>query len=244
MRPIYTAHSFPVPPSTPADTRIYAVGDIHGRADLLAETILRIDDDIRRRPIQHAVEVYLGDYIDRGPDSRIVIDQLAARIVDNSAVCLRGNHETLMEEFLRDPGAFRRWQSLGALQTLASYGINPPAGSETAANFRRRFLDGFPRLHQLVLQCLRNSYCCGDFLFVHAGIRPGIAIEHQDPNDLFWIRREFLNSEDDHGRFIVHGHTPVPHPDIRSNRINIDTGAWNSGTLTCIAIEGTDILIL
>jgi len=244
MRPTYSAHRLSLPHSTPADTRIYAVGDIHGRADLLAETIARIDDDIRRRPIPHAIEVYLGDYIDRGPDSKTVIDQLAARIVDTGAVCLRGNHETLMEEFLRDPGAFRRWQPLGALQTFASYGVDPPARNETVANLRRRFLDRFPRLHQLFLQCLRNSYCCGDFLFVHAGIRPGIAIEHQNPNDLFWIRREFLTSDDDHGRYIVHGHTPVPHPDICTNRINIDTGAWNSGTLTCIAIEGTDILIL
>jgi len=244
MRLIYSAHFLSIAPSTPTDTRIYAVGDVHGRADLLAETILRIDDDIRRRPIRYAVEVYLGDYIDRGPDSKTVIDQLAARIVDNGAVCLRGNHETLMEEFLRDADAFHRWQSLGALQTLASYGVDPPARSETAANLHRRFLDVFPRLHQLFLQCLRNSYCCGDFLFVHAGIRPGIAIERQNPSDLFWIRQEFLNSTDYHGRFIVHGHTPVPHPDIRSNRINIDTGAWNSGTLTCVAIEGTDILIL
>lgn len=244
MRPSYSAHSFAIGSSTPADTRIYAVGDIHGRADLLAETIVRIDDDLRRRPIRHVVEVYLGDYIDRGPGSKTVIDQLAVRIVDRRAVCLRGNHEVLMEAFIRDPGAFRRWEQLGALQTLASYGVGPPTRSEPNANLHRRFLDVFPRLHELFLQCLRDSYCCGDFLFVHAGIRPGISIERQNPDDLLWIRREFLNSDDDHGKFVVHGHTPVPHPDIRNNRINIDTGAWRSGTLTCAAIEGADILIL
>jgi len=229
--------------STPANTRIYAVGDIHGRADLLMETIAHIDDDIRRRPIQYAAEVYLGDYIDRGPDSKAVIDALAVRMVENGAVCLRGNHEALMERFLQDHTAFEHWQQLGALQTLASYGVRPRNG-DTPADLRRQFLAVFPRSHELFLQCLSNSYCCGDFLCVHAGIRPGIAIEQQDANDLIWIRREFLDSDRDHGKFIVHGHTPVPHPDIRQNRINIDTGAWKTGTLTCAAIEGSSILIL
>jgi serine/threonine protein phosphatase 1 len=244
MRPSHPANSHSLAASTPADTRIYAVGDIHGRADLLAETIARIDDDIRRRPIQHIVEIYLGDYIDRGPDSRAVIDQLAVRMVENHAVCLRGNHEALMEGFLRDAGAFSHWQQLGALQTLVSYGVHPLASSETPASLRRRFLTVFPRLHELFLRRLHYGYRCGDFLFVHAGIRPGVPIERQDLNDLLWIRSEFLRSSQDHGRFIVHGHTPVPHPDIRNNRINIDTGAWKSGTLTCVAIEGTAILIL
>jgi serine/threonine protein phosphatase 1 len=243
MRPSHPANSHSLAASTPADTRIYAVGDIHGRADLLTETIVRIDEDIRRRPIQHVVEIYLGDYIDRGPDSKAVIDQLAVRMVENRAVCLRGNHEALMEEFLRDAGAFPHWRQLGALQTLASYGVHP-RGDETPADLHRRFLTVFPRLHELFLRRLHYGYCCGDFLFVHAGIRPGIPIGRQDLNDLLWIRHEFLNSSQDHGRFIVHGHTPVPHPDIRDNRIDIDTGAWRSGTLTCVAIEGTAILIL
>jgi serine/threonine protein phosphatase 1 len=132
---------------------------------------------------------------------------------------------------------------LGALQTLASYGVHRRA-DETPADLRHRFLTVFPRLHELFLRRLHYGYCCGDFLFVHAGIRPGIPIERQDGNDLLWIRNEFLHSSQEHGRFIVHGHTPVPHPDIRNNRINIDTGAWKSGTLTCAAIEGTAILIL
>ena len=239
----HRAKSRSIAASTPANTRIYAVGDIHGRADLMMEAIARIEDDIRRRPIEYAVEVYLGDYIDRGPDSRTVIDALAVRMVENGAVCLRGNHEALLEQFLGDHSAFEHWQQLGALQTLASYAVQPRNG-ETSADLRRHFLDVFPRTHQLFLQCLHNSYCCGDFLFVHAGIRPGIPIEQQAANDLLWIRREFLDSDQDHGKFIVHGHTPVPHPDIRHNRINIDTGAWKTGTLTCAAFEGTSILIL
>jgi serine/threonine protein phosphatase 1 len=231
--------------STPADVRIYAIGDIHGRADLLMETIAHIDDDLERRPIGHAVEVYLGDYIDRGPDSKSVIDLLAVRLVQNHAVCLRGNHEALMEGFLRDPSNLRPWLQLGGMPTLASYGVElRREGIETQTDLHRRFRSSFPRAHQLFLQCLRYSFRCGDFLFVHAGIRPDTPIDQQDLHDLLWIRHEFLDSAEDHGNFIVHGHTPVPHPDIRHNRVNIDTGAWRTGTLTCIAIEGTTILVL
>ena len=244
MRLSSAAPSRSVAASAPADTRIYAVGDVHGRADLLSEVIERIDDDIRRRPIAHKVEVYLGDYIDRGPHSRSVIDLLAVRLVANSAVCLRGNHEAVLEGFIQDPAILEHWQQLGGMQTLASYGVELLDGTETVNDLHRRFLSVFPRAHELFMQCLRYQFICGDFLFVHAGIRPDAPIDHQDPNDLIWIRHEFLESERSHGRFIVHGHTPVPHPDIRHNRINIDTGAWRTGILTCIAIDGSTILFL
>jgi len=244
MQQMSAAPSRSVNASAPADTRIYAVGDIHGRADLLSEITARIDDDIRRRPIAHTVEVYLGDYIDRGPHSRTVIDLLAVRLVANRAVCLRGNHEAVMEGFLQDPAIMQYWEPLGGMQTLASYGIELHDGTETALDLQRRFLVAFPRAHELFMQCLHNQFSCGDFLFAHAGIRPDIPIEQQDVNDLIWIRNEFLESALNHERFIVHGHTPVPHPDIRHNRINIDTGAWRTGTLTCIAIEGSTIMFL
>jgi len=244
MQQMSAAPSRSVNASAPADTRIYAVGDIHGRADLLSEITARIDDDIRRRPIAHTVEVYLGDYIDRGPHSRTVIDLLAVRLVANRAVCLRGNHEAVMEGFLQDPAILQYWEPLGGIQTLASYGIELHDGTETALDLQRRFLAAFPRTHELFMQCLRNQFSCGDFLFAHAGIRPDIPIEQQDVNDLIWIRNEFLESTLTHERFVVHGHTPVPHPDIRHNRINIDTGAWRTGTLTCIAIEDSTIMFL
>jgi serine/threonine protein phosphatase 1 len=244
MNQMSAAPSRSVNASAPAATRIYAIGDIHGRADLLSEIIARIDDDIRRRPIAHTVEIYLGDYIDRGPHSKTVIDLLAVRLVANRAVCLRGNHEAVMEGFLQDPAILQYWLPLGGMQTLASYGIELHDDTETAPDLRRRFLAAFPREHELFMQCLRNQFSCGDFLFVHAGIRPGIPIEQQDANDLIWIREEFLDSTRKHERFVVHGHTPVPHPDIRHNRINIDTGAWRTGTLSCIAIEGSTILFL
>jgi serine/threonine protein phosphatase 1 len=210
----------------------------------LKETIARIDDDWRRRPVPYATEVYLGDYVDRGPDSRSVIELLAARLVRNNAVCLRGNHEALLEAFLGGSRGSGAWLQLGALPTLASYGVSPHSRGSTVTELRRSLADVFPRAHWLFLQCLRNSFCCGDFLFVHAGIRPDVPIDSQDPHDLFWIRDEFLCSTQDHGKFVVHGHTPVPYPDIRDNRMNIDTGAWHTGTLTCAAIEGTEILIL
>jgi serine/threonine protein phosphatase 1 len=245
MRPQPAANLRPIAASTPADTRIYAVGDIHGRADLLAETIARIEDDQRRRPVKYAVEVYLGDYIDRGPDSKAVMDLLAIRLVQNRAVCLRGNHEEMMERFLRDPINLHSWLQLGGMQTLASYGVFlRPDTVETGDDLHRRFCCAFPRTHQLFLRCLQPAFCCGDFLFVHAGIRPNIPIERQSSHDLLWIRHEFLDSTHDHGKFVIHGHTPVPHPDIRHNRINVDTGAWRSGTLTCISIQDTSFLFL
>jgi serine/threonine protein phosphatase 1 len=243
MRPFFSQNSRSIAASTPADTRIYAVGDIHGRADLLIETIACIDEDRIRRPIGAAFEVYLGDYIDRGPDSKAVIDLLSRRLVEHRAVCLCGNHEDLMASFIQDPASLPHWRKLGGMQTLASYGVGERA-NETKTDLHRRFHEALPYTHQLFLRCLRDSFCCGDFLFVHAGIRPAIAIEQQQRDDLLWIRHEFLNSNHDHGKFVVHGHTPVPHPDIRHNRINIDTGAWHTGTLTCIAIEGTAFLVL
>ena len=244
MQPVSAASSRTVSASAPADTRIYAIGDIHGRADLVSEVMARIDDDIRRRPIRHTVEVYLGDYVDRGPHSSTVLDLLAVRLVANRAVCLRGNHEAVMEGFLQDAAILPYWLQLGGTETLASYGVELCGENETALNVHRRFVDAFPRAHELFMQCLRHQFICGDFLFVHAGIRPDIPIERQDINDLIWIRDEFLDSTQKHERLVVHGHTPVPHPDIKHNRINIDTCAWRTGTLTCMAIEGSSILFL
>jgi serine/threonine protein phosphatase 1 len=224
---------------------VYAVGDIHGRSDLLADIIDRIESDVRRRPVERVIEVYLGDYIDRGPDSKSVIDQLAVRMVRNGAVCLRGNHESIFEEFLIHPTILPHWIQLGGLQTLASYGL-PLGTSDVSASkvIQRELQTRLPRTHQLFLQCLRSTFCCGDFLFVHAGIRPGIPLKQQDPHDLIWIREDFLTAEQQHDKIVVHGHTPVLHPDIRHNRINIDTGAWRSGVLTCVAIEEATILVL
>jgi serine/threonine protein phosphatase 1 len=245
MRTRGAANAVPISASTPPDTRIYAVGDIHGRADLLTEVIERIERDLERRPVGRSVEIYLGDYIDRGPDSKDVIDLLAVRLVQGRAVCLRGNHEDMMERFLHDPHHLEAWLRLGGLQTLASYGVVQRSGhAEGEEILHQRFRKAFPRAHELFLKCLKPWCACGDFLFVHAGIRPGVPLEQQTLGDLLWIRDEFLSSQHDHGKLIVHGHTPVPHPDIHANRINIDTGACWSSTLTCLAIEGTSLLFI
>jgi serine/threonine protein phosphatase 1 len=239
------AHAPPIAASTPAETRIYAIGDIHGRSDLLHETIEHIDDDLRRRPIARAVEIYLGDYVDRGPDSKGVIDLLTTRLVRSNAICLRGNHEDLMEKFLRDPLTLPAWLKLGGLQTLASYGVDARRDAmEARGELHRRFRKAFPRAHDLFLRCLRPWIACGDYLFVHAGIRPAVPFERQRLADLLWIREEFLTSRQDHGKFIVHGHTPVAHPELYSNRLNIDTGAWHTGTLTCAVLENASIQFL
>lgn len=244
MQQLTAAKSPPIAASTPPQTRIYAVGDIHGRADLLSETIARIEDDLLRRPIAHAPEIYLGDYIDRGPDSKAVIDILAARMVRKHVACLRGNHEDLMERFLRDPDALRSWLKLGGMPTLTSYGVPSQSNTTSAGDLHRQFRRAFPRAHALFLKCLVPWICCGDYLFVHAGIRPMVPLDRQDVVDLLWIRDDFLKSQRDHGKLIIHGHTPVPHPDVRHNRINIDTGAWHSGRLTCLMLEGASIQFL
>lgn len=232
----------------PSDIRLYAIGDIHGRADLLYEITERIEDDLRRRPVKFAIEIYLGDYIDRGPDSKGVIDQLAVRLVKRRALCLRGNHEALLAKFIDDPTVIHHWSELGAAETFSSYGLpidlSGLGRTMTPLDLHRSFLKVFPRTHELFLQCLRDSFCCGDYLFVHAGIRPGIPFEQQNIEDLHWIRGEFLRSTHNHGKYVVHGHTPVEHADIRSNRINIDTHAWASGVLTCVAIEGETLMVL
>jgi serine/threonine protein phosphatase 1 len=229
--------------SLPPRTRVYAAGDIHGRIDLLLDLIARIDDDMQRRPIEQVFEIYLGDYIDRGADSCGVINVLVERSSTRQLVCLRGNHEAMLETFLRDPASLRDWAPTGALATLASYGVSLTP-KKTAEDLHRRLWAVLPPAHQLFLQHLRDHFICGDFLFVHAGIRPGVPVEQQSVGDMHWIRNDFLESTRDHGYRIVHGHTPVRHPDIRKNRINIDTGAWRTGVLTCIAIEGANVMIL
>ncbi|WP_051443827.1 metallophosphoesterase [Afipia sp. P52-10] len=230
--------------STPRNTRIYAVGDVHGRADLLAEMTERIDDDCFRRPVQHAIEVYLGDYIDRGVASKDVIDILCRRLVRRNAICLRGNHEALLERFIIDPTMVYDWARLGGLETLNSYGVAFDADQSSLDTLHGEFCSAFPRTHTLFLRCLKNMYRCGNYLFVHAGIRPGVPLAAQTQEDLTWIRDEFLTSTVNHGYVVVHGHTPVMHPEIHKNRINIDTGAFYSGTLTCVVLEDTSIQFL
>ena len=219
--------------------RIYAVGDIHGRADLLRSMFARIDADLALHPMSNSVEVFMGDYIDRGPASREVIDQLIARSLTHQTVFLRGNHETFLSRFTTTPSILSEWQQLGGLETLMSYGIAPSinARPDTQMRLAAALNRVLPERHRAFLAQTRLSYSCGDFFFAHAGVRPGVSLESQCEEDLLWIRGEFLNCEDDFGKVVVHGHTPVPAVDIRLNRINIDTGAYATGRLTCLVLE-------
>jgi serine/threonine protein phosphatase 1 len=227
-------------PTIPADRRIYAVGDVHGRADLLVDILWRIDVDLKAHPIASSVQVFLGDYIDRGPHSRQVIDLMIERRRLHEVFYLKGNHETYVPRFLKDPTTFSEWKHVGGINTLLSYGLKPrdyddPQSQHQLATAFRRSL---PDSHYRFIQDLELSLTCGDFFFVHAGVRPGIPLNEQSEQDLLWIRDEFLLHEENFGKIVVHGHTPAREPEIRRNRINIDTGAYATGRLTCLVLEG------
>ena len=223
----------------PEGVRIYAIGDVHGRIDLLDQVFSRIDAHLAAHPIVRPVEVLVGDYIDRGPASREVLDRLIARAADNETVLLKGNHETSIFEFLRRPAHFTEWSQMGGIETLMSYGITPSLNSDATAQkeLAVALRSRLPKSHRTFLGTLRTSFTCGGYFFVHAGVRPRVALSKQREEDLLWIRDEFLLHEEDFGKIVVHGHTPVRDVDIRFNRINIDTGAYATGRLTCLVME-------
>jgi serine/threonine protein phosphatase 1 len=233
-------------PRLPEGLRIYAFGDIHGRADLLSDLLGVIDQDMARSPPLRAIEVFLGDYIDRGPASREVLDILIRRRSLRETVFLRGNHEAFLLEMLEGSPRFVDWRRFGLTETLRSYGLRPSLSptAEEQMTLRRELSQCMPEEHLALLRTLPLSFACGDFFFVHAGIRPGIPLNEQAEEDLLWIRRDFLESNRNFGKYIVHGHSPVLQPDIRPNRINIDTGAYATGNLTLLTIEGSSLLAL
>jgi len=225
-------------PKTPKNTRIYAIGDVHGRLDLLDQLLGQIDIDAKTGPNLNKILVMMGDYIDRGPDSQGVISRLDdlknARILDDFTVhFLKGNHEDSMMSFLANQDK-ASWLAFGGVQTVLSYGLNPKQNPDT---LRALFLKALPKTHREILRTLKFCISIGDYGFAHAGVRPGVAWNNQDPNDLLWIRAEFLKSKDRHDRMIVHGHSPSQDPIVLPNRIGIDTEAWSSNTLTCLILE-------
>jgi serine/threonine protein phosphatase 1 len=230
------------PVAVPAGTVVYAVGDIHGRLDLLTELRRRIVADAGRLAATRRVIVYLGDYVDRGPDSRGVIDLVLNPLDGFTAIALRGNHERIMLDFLDDAKVGPLWLHNGGGATMDSYGVavtsedeNDP---EVLADLQADLREKLPQRHRDFLVTLKSMHSEGDYLFVHAGIRPGVPLDQQREEDILWIRNPFLNSADDHGHVVVHGHTIASQPQFASNRIGIDTGAYYSGRLTCLALEG------
>ncbi len=228
-------------PAPPAGMRVYAVGDIHGRLDLLDELHdLIFDDGKHGQPLVKAV-VYLGDYVDRGLQSREVVDRLLeAPLAGFRAYYLKGNHEQALLDFCEDASVGPAWRGFGGAETMHSYGV-PMAGSLTTRRefetARAAFVELLPANHLAFFRALKLFVTLGDYHFVHAGVRPGVSLERQVPEDLLWIRDVFLDADADFGKIVVHGHTPEPEPVIRGNRIGIDTGAYMTGVLTCLVLE-------
>lgn len=224
----------------PEGRRIYAVGDIHGRADLLARLRTMIAEDVARHPGSSPTTVFLGDYVDRGAESKAVLDMLAREAFPTPIMTLKGNHEAMMMGFLSGEGRDTVWIQNGGLETLHSYGVDVTrvrsgGGFDEAAESLR---EAMPAEHGRFLTGLQLTLTVGDYFFCHAGVRPGTPLERQVEGDLLWIREEFLTAKKPFGKVVVHGHTPTEQPEVRSNRINVDTGAYISGRLTCLVLEG------
>ena len=202
----------------------------------------RIEDDANDAPGPCTI-VFLGDYVDRGPDSAGVIEFLLEGIDARfSPVFLKGNHEDLWKRFLDEPEIGPAWFDTGGVMTVVSYGIREGL-SGRAANFPAialRLREAMPAAHHAFLDGLALSHQSGRYVFAHAGIRPRVPVERQDPQDLMWIRREFLGADAFGGLCVVHGHSQVTEAVDLPHRIAVDTGAYHSGRLTCVVLDGAD----
>jgi serine/threonine protein phosphatase 1 len=235
------------PPRAPKGYRAYAVGDVHGRLDLLEELLAQIEQDASRRPARRTLLVMLGDLIDRGPDSRGVVERM--RAYKNGAIkpyFLAGNHEEVLLRILKgERGVLANWLKFGGAECLMSYGCDP---AQLDAKNERTALStiarSIPAEHAHFISSFADTLRFGDYLFVHAGIRPGVDLSLQTQVDLRWIRSPFLDSDSEHGVVVVHGHSIHPKVERRSNRIGIDTGAYRTGVLTALALEGESSWIL
>ncbi len=223
-------------------TRLYAVGDIHGRADLLRRVHEFIRQDACCSEASRKVVMYLGDYVDRGRDPCGVIDMLINDPLPGlERIHLKGNHDDCLIRFLANPQLGRLWLSHGGDSTVRSYGVLPPRSLSRSEIHRvhRELLRALPWAHSAFLRDLRLSHSEGGYFFVHAGIRPGTPFDRQTELDMLWIGKTFLNSRSNHGQIIVHGHNVTQVPDVQLNRIGIDTGAYQSGQLTCLILQST-----
>lgn len=239
----------PTAPTVPDGTVVWAVGDIHGRLDLLEPLVEAIIADLRASAAPRKLVVFLGDYIDRGPDSRGVL-QLLAGLSDVQGVewrFLKGNHEQAMLGFLADPSAGRRWCEYGGDSALRSYGLRIPELAHRTEAWARVAADLRHKLTAREMEFLENlelSLTVGDYFFAHAGARPGVALDRQTAEDLMWIRNSFLDSPAAFDRVVVHGHTPTSRAHVDHRRIGIDTKAYDSGILSALRLEGCERRLL
>lgn len=222
--------------SVPLDYFVVAVGDTHGRLDLVEELWQQIDSVSRRSSARQRTLIFLGDYVDRGKQSRELVDRLLKGFTGFETIFLKGNHDETLLHFLVDPAVGAAWQSFGGLETLLSYGVVHEAGKSWAQT-RGEFAAALPAAHLQFFKNLQLHATVGDYLFVHAGIKPRVPLEEQREMDLLWIREEFLDSTANFGRIVVHGHTPTDIPHVQPNRIGIDTGAYFSDKLTALVLE-------
>lgn len=224
--------------SIPDGQRVYAIGDIHGRLDLFEQLLTIIEADDAERGQADTQLVLLGDLIDRGPDSCGVIERAITLLQRGNVRVLAGNHEEMMLKSLDDDETLRHFLRHGGKETLFSYGLTfEEYAQATLTTLRARMNQLVPAEHIAFMQAMENQIVCGDYLFVHAGIRPGVPLDQQAVADLRWIRQEFLDHTAPHGHVVVHGHTIADAPVVCPNRIGIDTGAFASGRLTAIGLE-------
>lgn len=228
-------------PSTKDGERIYAIGDIHGRYDLLRELLATISAHARALPPAKTFLVILGDMIDRGEQSADVLKYLInVQEGSDGLIVLMGNHEELMLRAMqREPGMLRAWMRIGGEATLRSFGLTPPSRDDDPEESARRVAQAVPPQWVEWLKTLPLVARSGDYFFCHAGIRPGVALNRQSRADLLWIRDEFLEDPEPQGVVVVHGHSIAAEVEMRSNRIGIDTGAYKTGVLTALYLEGT-----
>jgi serine/threonine protein phosphatase 1 len=222
--------------SVPPGHFVVAVGDVHGRLDLVEYLWQQIDAASRLSSARRRILIFIGDYVDRGMHSAELIDRLLDGFPGFETIFLKGNHDETLLQFLTDPTIGEAWRNFGGLETLKSYGVAHSAGKNWSQT-RSEFAAVIPRTHVEFFKNLKLHVTIGDYLFVHAGIKPRVPLEDQRETDLLWIREEFLESTVNFGRVVVHGHTPTETPDIRPNRIGIDTGAYMTGRLTALVLE-------
>lgn len=229
----------------PKGVRLYAMGDVHGCIDDLRRMAALIEADLNARPPEDWRIIYLGDYVDRGPDSQGVIEFILGQMAARRVYALRGNHDQYLIDFMGNLSAdgFINWMHLGGAETLMSYGLPPSAvyeAHDAAArqDLRARLIETMPKSHSKFLAGLPHMLRLGNYVFVHAGVRPGVDLAEQRPEDLIWIREPFLSSAENFGAVVVHGHTVVDRVTVRPNRIGIDTGVVFGGEFTCLVLEG------
>jgi serine/threonine protein phosphatase 1 len=243
LRRLFASKSRPLP-RPPEGVTVYAVGDVHGRSDLLRPLITAILEDIQTTDGQ-ALILFLGDFVDRGLGSREVVDQLL-KLADNDAFetrFLRGNHDESLLEFLFNPSTGPTWCDFGGRETLVSYGVQPPTARSDAEGWAEAagaFAKALPADHRRFFETLELSWTAGDYFFAHAGVRPGVPLDAQTSQDLLWIREPFLSDTRRLAKVIVHGHTPSEAVQADARRIGIDTGAYATHVLTVLRLSGED----